>query len=220
MDKIVRGISQYQEQVFPEQKTLFKELSHGQHPRVLFITCSDSRIDPTALTQVQPGELFILRNAGNIVPPFGATNGGEAATIEYAVSVLKIPNIIICGHPRCGAMSALHQPEATQALPAVNAWLGHASATRSIMRANYSELEGESLLEETVRQNVLVQIGNLRTHPSVAAGLAKGDLHLFGWTYRFETAEVSAHDPETGEFVPLEQEHMGETIGLRPLPPH
>src|SRR3954469_10809519 len=109
MDKILDGVRRFRDTVFAEQRTLFERLARQQAPQALFITCSDSRIDPNLITQSEPGDLFILRNAGNLIPPYGAASGGEGATIEYAVAVLEIPNIIVCGHTRCGAMSALIQ---------------------------------------------------------------------------------------------------------------
>jgi carbonic anhydrase len=205
MQKLIQGIHRFQEENFRPLQSLFEELSKGQKPETLFITCSDSRIDPNLLTRSKPGELFILRNAGNIVPPAGALVGGEAATIEFAVGPLAVKDIIICGHSHCGAMQGLLQPEQVAALPAVSAWLRHAEPTRRIVRENYSHLEGERLLTATVEENVLVQLENLRTLPSVAARLEQGDLHLHGWVYKIETGEVFAYDLSSGQFVPIGQ---------------
>jgi carbonic anhydrase len=180
---------------------LFERLADGQHPVALFITCSDSRINPNMVTQTDPGELFILRNAGNIIPPHGAGNGGEAATIEFAIAGLGIPDIIVCGHSRCGAMQGLLNPERLKDMPAVASWLSHAEATRRIVRDKYRERTGAALLTTTVEENVLVQLENLRTHPSVAAGVAQGKLKLHGWVYKIETGEIFAYDPERGQFV-------------------
>lgn len=212
MQKLIRGIHEFQENFFSENQELFERLSHGQSPEALFITCSDSRINPNLLTQTQPGELFILRNAGNIVPPWGSVGGGEAATIEYAVRVLQVSDIIVCGHTHCGAMSGLLHPESVRSLPAVRAWLKHAEATASIVRDKYSDESGEELLNDTVKENVLCQIDNLRTHPSVASGLATGRLKVHGWVYQFETGDVYAFQPRQGKFVPishLPEEQLG-----------
>jgi carbonic anhydrase len=203
MQRLIQGVHRFQEGSFRTLTSLFEQLSHGQKPETLFITCSDSRIDPNLLTQSKPGELFILRNAGNIVPPHGAANGGEAATIEYAVAALGVKDIIICGHSHCGAMKAVLQPEQAAELPAVSAWLGHAETTRRIMIENYTHLEGNALLTATVEENVLVQLENLQTLPAVAARLRRGDLHVHGWVYKLETGEVFAYEPQTGQFVPL-----------------
>lgn len=205
MQKLIQGVHQFREEHFRPLQSLFEQLSRGQTPETLFITCSDSRIDPNLLTQTQPGELFILRNAGNIVPPHGAANGGEAATIEFAVAGLGVKDIIICGHSHCGAMKGLLAPESLQGLPAVAAWLEQAEATRRVIRENYQHLAGDALVTATVEENVLVQLENLRTLPAVAARLARGDLHLHGWVYKLETGDVFAFDPLQGQFVPVAQ---------------
>ena len=206
MQKLVDGIHHFQQNIFSSQQRLFQRLEKGQHPLALFITCSDSRIDPSLLTQTQPGELFIIRNAGNIVPPYGACQGGEAATIEYALDVLKVRDIIVCGHSYCGAMNGLLHPEQVAELPAVKSWLGHASATARIIKDNYSHIdEPVARLTATVEENVLVQLENLRTHPPVAGLLSRGELKLHGWVYKFETGAVFAYDPQQGQFRPLEE---------------
>lgn len=203
MQKLIRGIHEFQASYFSRHQDLFERLSHGQNPDALFITCSDSRINPNLITQTQPGELFILRNAGNIVPPWGTPAGGEAATIEYAVRVLGINDIIICGHTHCGAMAGLLKPDSVKDLPAVSRWLEFAHATASIVRDKYADESGEELLTDAVKENVLCQIDNLRTHPCVASGLATGSLKVHGWVYRFETGDVFAFDPEVRKFLPI-----------------
>jgi len=205
MQKLVAGIHEFQQKCFTSQKELFERLAQGQQPLALFITCSDSRIDPSLLTQTEPGELFILRNAGNIVPPYGVAGGGEAATIEYAVSVLQVQDIIVCGHSHCGAMTGLLHPEQLNELTAVKDWLAHAEATARIMKENYEHIsDAGARLTATVEENVLVQLENLRTHPSVTAALSRGALKLHGWVYKFETGQVFAFDPEQHEFAPVE----------------
>ena len=203
MQKLIEGIHHFQSSLFSSQRELFERLANGQHPETLFITCSDSRINPNLITQTDPGDLFIIRNAGNIVPAHGAANGGEGATIEFAVAGLGIKDIIVCGHSHCGAMNGLLHPESLKDLPAMTAWLSHAEATRRIIHDKYAERTGEALLTTTVEENVLVQMENLRTHPVVAAGLSKGKLKLHGWVYKIETGQVFAYDPERGQFVPL-----------------
>lgn len=203
MQSLIAGIHQFKEETFRPLKGLFEQLANGQSPETLFITCSDSRIDPNLLTRSQPGDLFILRNAGNIVPPHGAANGGEGATIEFAVSALGVKDIIVCGHSHCGAMKALLNPSMTENLPATADWLKHADTTRQIIRDNYSNLEGSALLTATIEENVLVQLEHLRTLPSVASRIVKGNLKLHGWVYKIETGEVFAYDLVEGQFVPL-----------------
>lgn len=206
MQKLVQGIHHFQQNVFTSQKKFFERLTTGQQPLALFITCSDSRINPNLLTQTSPGELFILRNAGNLVPPYGAVEGGEAATIEYAISVLQVKDIIICGHSHCGAMNGLLHPEQVAELPAVRTWLGHAEATARIIKENYGHLcDAHDRLTATVEENVLVQLENIRTHPSVAAALSRGSIKVHGWVYKFETGQVFAFDPDQGQFLPIEQ---------------
>ena len=205
MQKLIEGIHHFQQTIFDTEKHLFERLAQGQQPLALFITCSDSRIDPSLLTQTKPGELFILRNAGNIVPPSGAVSGGEAATIEYAVAVLKVKDIIICGHSLCGAMDSLLHPGQLDGLNAVNNWLTYAQATGRIIEENYGHVTDKaSRLTATVEENVLVQIENLRTHPSVAAAASRGDLKLHGWTYELETGHVFSYDLKEGQFLSIE----------------
>jgi carbonic anhydrase len=205
MQKLIQGIHQFREQDFRPLQGLFEQLAKGQNPETLFITCSDSRIDPNLLTRSKPGDLFILRNAGNIVPPHGAANGGEAATIEFAVAALGVKDIIICGHSHCGAMKGLLEPASVAPLPAVAAWLSHAETTRRIVHDNYGHLAGDKLVTATVEENVLVQLENLRTLPAVGSRLVRGDLRLHGWVYKIETGEVFAYDTTSGQFVPLAQ---------------
>lgn len=205
MQKLIQGIHKFRTEDFCPLQGLFEKLAKGQNPETLFITCSDSRIDPNLLTRSRPGDLFILRNAGNIVPPHGAASGGEAATIEFAVAGLGVKDIIICGHSHCGAMKGLLQPETVAALPSVASWLSHAETTRRIVQENYEDLDGDRLITATVEENVLVQLEHLRTLPSVASRLVRGDLHLHGWVYKIETGDVFAYDTSSGQFVPLAQ---------------
>ena len=208
MRKLIEGVRLFQRSVFASQRRLFERLASGQEPLALFITCSDSRIDPCLLTQTQPGELFILRNAGNIVPPYGQGSGGEAATIEYAICSLKVEEIIVCGHSHCGAMNGLLHPEQLGELPSVCQWLAHADSTAQIMKENFPDVtETAARLTKTVEENVLVQLENLRTHPSVVAALASDELKLHGWVYKFETGEVFEYAPDQRQY---------EVVGQRP----
>jgi carbonic anhydrase len=203
MQKLIQGIHQFRQEGFRSLQGLYEQLSRGQKPETLFITCSDSRIDPNLLTRSQPGDLFILRNAGNIIPPHGSAPSGETATIEFAVAALGVKDVIVCGHTLCGAMKGVLEPDSLASLPAVAGWLRHADATSRIIRDNYSHLSGNALLNATVQENVLVQLEHLRTLPVVASRLVKGDLKLHGWVYKLETGEVFAFHPESGQFVPV-----------------
>lgn len=205
MQKLVQGIHRFQRSVFRSEREMFERLAKGQNPETLFITCSDSRINPNLLTGTLPGELFILRNAGNIVPAFGALRGGEAATLEYAVSVLGVQDVVVCGHSACGAMGALLDEASVANLPAVKDFLYHAESTRQIVRTNYAHLSHEDQVNVAIQENVLVQLENLRTHPAVAARLARGDLGLHGWVYKIGTGDVFAYDSSAGQFQPISE---------------
>ena len=201
MEKVLKGLVTFQQEVFGKRKTLFSSLSKQQKPTVLFVTCSDSRIDPSLLTQTNPGDLFIIRNAGNLIPTYGAAIGGCTATIEYGVSVLQVKDIIVCGHTDCGAMKGLLHPEKLQELPAVKAWLQHAETTGRMVKDHCAHLKGDELFAAAIRENVLVQLDHLRTHPAVATRLRRGDLRLHGWVYSIGTGEVWAYDSEKKEFI-------------------
>ncbi len=219
MQKLLAGIHEFQATLFSSQRELFERLANGQTPETLFITCSDSRINPNLVTQTQPGDLFILRNAGNIIPPHGAANGGEGATVEFAVAGLGVRDIIICGHSHCGAIKGLLDQDSLKDLPAVRSWLSHAEATRLIMRTKYTDRTGSAQLTTAVEENVLVQLENLRTHPTVAAGLAQGMLKLHGWVYKIETGEVFAYDPKFGQFVSVAEAARGPVPNADHLDP-
>lgn len=205
MKKLVCGVSAFQEFVFRPMREFFEQLSGGQSPRALFIACSDSRVSVDLITQAEPGDLFVLRNAGNLVPPYGASTGGEGATIEYAVAQLGVRNIVVCGHSECGAMKALLTPGAIAELPAVTRWLQHAEATKLIVKDHVNRLSFPELVDQAARANVLVQLENLRSHPSVAAGIVKGELYLHGWFYKFISGEMFTYHPSKGEFISLTQ---------------
>lgn len=203
MLKLIKGLQQFQSEVFHSHKELFEKLAKGQNPEILFITCSDSRINPNMLTQTEPGDLFILRNAGNIVPPYGAANGGEGATIEYAVAALGVKHIIVCGHSHCGAMKGLLHPELLAELPSVSSWLNHAESTRRTVKENYKDLNDDQLMNITIQENVLSQIDNLKTHPAVAARLSRGEITIHGWVYKIESGDVFSYQQSEGQFSPL-----------------
>jgi carbonic anhydrase len=188
MKKLLEGLERFQSGYFDEHRQLFEELSHGQKPRILFITCSDSRIDPNLITQAEVGELFVIRNAGNIIPPYGATNGGEGASIEYAINALGIEQVIICGHSHCGAIERFIKiAESANEMPLVYNWLKQAEATRRLVKDNYQELEGEELIEVTVAENVRNQLRYLQTYPIIRSRLHQGKLSLHGWIFQIET---------------------------------
>jgi carbonic anhydrase len=196
VEKLLGGVSRFQKHVYPQHQDLFEKLAVGQRPEALFITCADSRIDPCLLTQTKPGELFICRVIGNIVPPYPEALGGVSATIEYAVGVLRVPEIIVCGHTDCGVMRGALNPGALEAFPNVQAWLRYAQVEH---REPHPTAE---LLLTLTEQNVVAQLENLRSHPSVAARLEEGDLALHGWVYHIGPGDVTAYDEDSQTFLP------------------
>ena len=211
MKKLIRGLDEFRKTYVTAHQELLEQLSHGQKPRVLFITCSDSRVAPNLITNTDMGELFVIRNAGNIVPPFGAANGGEGGTIEYAITALGIEQVIICGHSHCGAMKGLLKLNKLQAdMPLVYDWLQHAESTRRLVLENYPHQSGEELIETLVAENILIQIENLKTYPMVRAKLHQGKLRIYGWIYQIETGEVLAYDAKTHTYLPPQSQLFEE----------
>ncbi len=202
MQHIIAGVRKFQQNVFPRYRELFGRLASGQSPDALVITCSDSRVDSKLLTQAEPGQLFELRNAGNIVPAYGEFVGGVTATIEFAMVALRIPNIIICGHSECGAMAGLLAPATIEHMPDVRKWLKYAAPVRKAL-ANAGALDGPDALTRAIEANIIVQLDHLQTHPSVAAAIAEGRLALHGWLYDIASGGVRRYDDTWREFVPL-----------------
>jgi carbonic anhydrase len=209
MQSLVEGVHFFQNVGFPQQRELFARLAQGQKPEACFITCSDSRIDPNLITNARPGQLFIVRNVGNVVPCHGTSNNGELAAVEYAVRVLGIRDIIVCGHTHCGAMRGVLGIDNFDAISPVKDWLRHADATLAIIREHYTHLHGPDLVTATAEENVLVQLEHLRTFPIVAAGLIKGRLAVHGWMYKIETGEIFVYDAEQRQFAKLGSERDG-----------
>lgn len=207
LQRLVAGVHQFQNNVFANQRKFFERLAKTQNPPGLFITCADSRVNPNLITQTEPGELFILRNIGNIVPPFTphTADGAAAAAIEYAATSLNVEFIIVCGHSRCGAVQGLLDLDQLQHMPSVRGWLANAESARRIVKENYKGLSDEARLNVAVQENVLCQLENLRTHPAVAVRMARGDLQIYGWVYKLETGEVFGFSPEAGQFVSLRE---------------
>ena len=206
MEKIINGIVQFQNEPFKTRQALFAELANGQSPEVLFITCADSRIDPNLVTQTEPGELFICRNAGNIVPPHVKVAGGVTASIEYAVAVLGVKNIVICGHTDCGAMKGALNPKGLEDLPHVHDWLNNSRAAVEIVKAKCGRATAKELLMVT-EENVLLQLQHLRTHPAVAAKVANNEISLHGWVYHIENGTVTCYDEAKQAFVALQDRY-------------
>jgi carbonic anhydrase len=214
MEHIIDGVLRFQREVYPNQEALFHSLALAQKPSALFIGCSDSRIVPELLTGQGPGELFVVRNAGNIIPPHSNEPGGVTASIEYAVAVLGIPDVVICGHSGCGAMTAiLRGAEQLEQLPAVARWLHYADHARDAVAREFGPGDKNDhgndpateakKLNALVHENVLAQLDNILTHPKVAAAVEKKQLRLHGWVYDIGSGRVDTYDARVRKFVPI-----------------
>ncbi|MCA8949625.1 MAG: carbonic anhydrase [Planctomycetes bacterium] len=211
MNKIAAGVIKFQTEEFPKRRELFATLAQGQSPEALFIGCSDSRVDPNLITQTEPGELFICRNAGNIVPPHTNHTGSMTASIEFAIGALGIGHVIVCGHSHCGAMKGATEPEKLHGLPHVREWLSYVRAASLTVEEAGAGLSEEERLDMLIRQNVVLQMRHLETHPYVAARLNTGKLQIHGWVYDIEHGGVTVYDDASGGFVPV-AEHYREGI--------
>ncbi len=206
MGKVISGVVKFKTSPYQERKALFDELANGQSPEVLFTTCADSRVDPNLVTQSEPGELFIIRNAGNIVPPHAKAAGGVTASIEFAVAALGVKHIVVCGHSDCGAMKGALNPAGLHDLPHVQEWLDNSRAAVEVVKAKHGQATLEEL-EDITEENVLLQLQHLRTHPAVAGKISKGDVDLHGWVYDIEHGTVNAYDESENAFISIEEKY-------------
>lgn len=186
MPHLAEGIARFQREVFPAERGLFTHLAANHRPGTLFIGCSDARVVPELITQSEPGDLFVIRTAGNLVPAYGSGVDGIAASIEYAVAVLGVGDIVVCGHSACGAMTALAEGHDLTAAPAVAHWLRHAGANAAAV--------GERTIDALVRDNVSIQLANLATHPAVAHARAERRIQLHGWVFDIASGQVDEVD--------------------------
>jgi len=203
MEKLYRGVLKFQESYFKKEKDFFRRLSKGQDPNVLFMTCSDSRVDPVLVTQSSPGDLFILRNIGNIIPPFNALKdkNSTAAAIEYAVVVLKVSDIIVCGHSNCGAIRALLGDEKDiEGMPHLRDWLKILHPVKEHVTTVFGNESTEVIQCYTEKQNVLEQLENIETYPFVEQAIKEGRLFLHGWYFDIGTGRMSAYAPSENRF--------------------
>jgi carbonic anhydrase len=204
VQKLEAGIHQFQANYFAHNRGLFERLAEGQRPETLFVTCSDSRIVPNLITNAAPGELFIVRNVGNIVPAVEhGVIGGVSAAIEYAVEVLEVDHVIVCGHTQCGAIDAILHPERVAHLPFVSRWLSEASLIPKLIEQRYAHLDAEARMTAAVQENVLVQLENLRSFKFLARRLDAGRLKMSGWVFKIATGEVFDYDPVSEQFMQL-----------------
>jgi carbonic anhydrase len=210
MEHIIKGVIDFKKYAFPKRQELFNSLASGQSPEVLFITCSDSRIDPNLMTQSHPGDLFICRNAGNVVPPHSNQTGSMTASIEYAVGALGVKHIIVCGHTDCGAMKGALDTRGLKDLPHVSEWLGHCRGAVEVIKERH-QCAGHQHLNEMIEENVLLQIQHLKTHPCVVAKLATSKVQIHGWIYNIETGEILCANDKSRTFEPFES-HYAELI--------
>lgn len=212
MDHVISGVAKFQKDVYPGKKATFQKLANGQNPEVLFITCADSRIDPNLVTQTDPGDLFICRNAGNIVPPHSNETGGMTASIEFAVAALGVTHIVICGHTDCGAMKGALKPNELEGLPHVKEWLGHCRGATEVVKEKCGCELGSEHLEEVTKENVLQQLQHLRTHPAVAAKLATKQIELHAWVYNIETGEILCYENDAETFTPMDEAYKKQKL--------
>jgi carbonic anhydrase len=203
-ERLIAGVRRFQREVYPERKADYQQVvREGQKPHALFMTCADSRIDPELITQSGPGEIFVSRNIGNLVPAYGEALGGVSAIIEYAVSALQVSQVVVCGHTECGAMAGLLHPEKVSQLPIVKSWLRHGDAAVSVVRSRATAVDEPATLAQLTEENVILQIHHLRTHPSVAGRLAQGTLGLSGWIYDIGHGVVRIYNEEQRKFLPV-----------------
>ncbi len=201
METILSGVKNFRTKVFPQKREIYERLAEKQVPLALFVTCGDSRIDPSLLTGTEPGEIFVERTPGNIVPLYDHdVSVGVSASIEYAVAVLGVKNIIVCGHSACGAMKALLDPEKLASLPATARWLKYAQPVQEeLERGKGSESKAQQL-DKLTKMNVLEQMKHLHTHPTVEQRLKAGTLGIHGWFYEIHTGVVEAYDEVSRAF--------------------
>lgn len=206
MQQLIDGYARFRSKVYPQHSKLFEKLAKGQQPQALFICCSDSRVMPEMMMQCEPGVLFSCRNAGNLIPPPSEVGSGVPATIEYAIRVLKIRDIVVCGHSDCGAMKGILKMEELESLPVVRGWLEHAGPSArwlTRMLKKTASISFEETLEAVTEANIIVQMQNLRMHPSVDEAVRHGALRLHGWMYDIGSGAIRQFDPELGAFSPL-----------------
>jgi carbonic anhydrase len=219
VQKLAAGIHHFQANFFTRNRDLFESLAeNGQRPETLFITCSDSRVVPNLITNAAPGELFIVRNVGNIVPSVTrGVLGGVSAAIEYATEVLEVGTVIVCGHTNCGAIEAILHPERVSRLPYVSRWLAQSSDLGPLIEQRYAHLDPEARTTAAVQENVLAQLENLRSFDFVARRLDAGTLKMSGWVFKIASGEVFDYDPITEQFVRLGGDMA--VLSSRPPPP-
>ncbi len=205
--KYAEGNALFQRAYFKKhEEDLLNLVENGQHPKALFIGCSDSRVIPDLMVQTKPGDLFVIRNVGNFVPPYKPDEDfhATASGIEYAVSVLKVSEIIICGHSHCGACKALYEPISDPSLIHTKKWLQLGEKAKSMALLTHGkDGDQEALLRVTEKLSIVSQIDNLLTYPYIKKRLDDENLYIHGWYYNIEDGSIEYYDPEHYEFKPL-----------------
>ena len=205
MKKLVKGIVEFRKNLRPAYQEVFAKLALGQKPDALFISCSDSRVAHDVFASTDPGDLFVVRNVGNMIPRSGddghsASDESEAAAIEFALENLDVVNVIVCGHSQCGAMQALANGRDKVTLPHLRSWLRHGE--ESLARLSAADSHDPNLLS---KQNVLQQLDNLRSYPIIRQRLAEGRIKLHGWWFELTTSSVYVFDEEYQDFVLIDE---------------
>src|ERR1700712_4065341 len=205
LEKLKEGVRKFRAEVYAKHADMYsRAATETQRPHTLLIACADSRVDPSEITQASPGDIFVLRNIGNMVPAYGEMMGGNSAVIEFAVSALKVQHIVVCGHTDCGAMKALLAPESVKAMPTVTSWLTNAKAALTVAETLHTKVDWRrDLLSVLTEQNVLLQLQHLKTHPAVAGAMAMGDLTVSGWVYDIGRGQVSIAEDNQRDFIPV-----------------
>ena len=214
--RLKAGVRRFQAEVHAERAAEYQyAATHPQRPHTLVIACADSRVDVEAITGAGPGEVFITRNIGNMVPGYGEMLGGVSAAIEYAVSALKVQHVVICGHSDCGAMKALLDPSSTEGMPTVRSWLRNGQAALHVADSlGHTEDQPARRLGRLTEENVLMQMLHLKTHPAVAGAMARGELTVSGWVYDIGSGGVRIAEDGSREFVPVDAENQPASHAL------
>ncbi|MFO0573349.1 MAG: carbonic anhydrase [Polyangia bacterium] len=214
MQKLIKGALTFRRHVFAAYRDLFAKLAQGQAPEALFITCSDSRVVPSLITATDPGDLFVVRNVGNIVPPHAPGSPREnpgAAALEYAIQVLNVRHIIVCGHSGCGAMKAALSAN-NDSLPHAMAWLSHVDQAKQLLQP-YEPFPDEQTRADMLSElNVLTQIKHIKSYPFVLERIESGDLHLSAWFFEIDSAQVYTYSPDEEQFVPLTEQSAASML--------
>lgn len=217
MNKLIRGIVDFRKNVRPASKERFAQLALGQRPDTLFIVCSDSRVAPNVFASTDPGDLFVVRNVGNMIPPCGeaghsVSDESEAAAIEFALFNLPVRNIIVCGHSECGAMHAIATGRENVKAPNLKGWLRHGEGSLQLLESHQAlggHLERHNQLSQL---NVLEQLGHLMTYPLVSQRIAEGKLNLHGWWFDIKEAEVYEYEQGLGVFRLIDEDYADVLI--------